>query len=297
MLLKSLKTLLGFGLLGFVGVWMGCSSDTSPVAPQAAGKTHLTLTSPTDSDGDGIPDADSTPTYVTFADSSLERAVRTALGSQVGGDPTSSLTDPTVPPLRPTDLATLTKLDASGRGIQSLDGLQHATALDTLYLFSNKITDVSPLSSLTNLKMLSLDRNKITDVSPLGNLTNLKGLHLYINKITDVSPLSSLTNLKRLGVGANEFGDLSPLTSLTNLEWLKVNDAGVTDVSPLTNLTKLKTLNLSSNRISDLSPLTCLPELETLRLRNARNADGSLIGETDHHIIYLKAEGVTIQWS
>ena len=313
MLLKSLKTLLGFGLLGFVGVWIGCSSDASPVAPHPAGKTHLTLTSPTDSDGDGIPDADSTQTdadadgdgipdadstqtYVTFADSSLERAVGEAL---VGAFIFPQV--PTRGSITVANMRRLTKLEANSRGIKSLTGLENAVNLDTLYLEGNSITDLNPLASLTKLKRLVLVRNSIADVSPLGNLTNLEELRLYINSITDVTPLTNLTNLKKLGVGANEFGgDLSLFSSLTNLEWLKVNDTGVTDVSPLTSLTKLKWLNLSSNRISDLSPLTCLPELETLRLRNAfTDADDgqrTRIGETNHHIIYLKAEGVTIQW-
>ena len=300
MLSKSLKTLLGFSLLGFVAVWMGCSSDTSPVAPQAAGKTHLTLTSSTDSDGDGIPDADSTPTYVTFADSSLERAVRTALGALVGGDPTSSLTDPTVPPLRPTDLATLTKLYASGRGITSLVGLEHATNLDTLHLSGNSITDLSPLAGLTNLKQLFLIRSGIADVTPLSGLINLEELRLYANyKIPDVSPLAGLTNLKKLGVGGNPLdGDLSPLTGLTKLEWLKVNGIGLTDAKLSSffkedHLTKLEWLNVSGNPISDLSPLTCLPKLDKLFLRNLVP---NRIDTTNVHLSYLIDKGVTVEW-
>ncbi len=284
---KSLKTLLGFGLLGFIGVWIGCSSDSSPVAPpHPAGKTHLTSQDPTDP----------APTYVTFADSSLERAVRTALGAQVGGDPTSSLTDPTVPPLRVTDLATLTTLNARSRGIQSLAGLEHATnltalmldnnsiadisdlagltkleylslmgnsiagidsladlpKLEYLYLTSNSITDLSPLADLPKLKHLYLTSNSITDLSPLAgplaDLPKLEYLYLASNSITDLSPLASLTKLKRLALGGNPFGgDLSDLAGLTELEWLMVNWTGVTDLSPLEGLTKLTYLDISSN--------------------------------------------------
>ena len=32
-MIKSLKNLLGLSLLAFFGVWMGCSSNASPVSP------------------------------------------------------------------------------------------------------------------------------------------------------------------------------------------------------------------------------------------------------------------------
>ena len=248
MLLNPIKTLLGFALLGFIAAWMGCA-DSAPVAPHPAGKAHLTLTCPdstqtaadsdgdsipdadstqtaTDSDGDGIPDADSTPTYVTFADSSLERAVRTALGALVGGDPTSSLTDPTVPPLRVTELASLTRLRAVGRDIRNLDGLQHATALDTLWLNGNPISDLSPLEKLTNLRFLKLNDNAVlTDVKPLAKLKNsLRYLSLKSNAVlTDVKPLAKLTKLDTLKMHSSEcaVSDLSNFGLPGKLDSLK----------------------------------------------------------------------------
>ena len=304
MLSKSLKTLLGFSLLGFVAVWMGCSSDTSPVAPQAAGKTHLTLTSSTDSDGDGIPDADSdgdgipdadSTTYITFADPNLTAAVWEALGWPV---PTTRL-------ITAADTDSLTTLNANGRGIKSLVGLEHATNLDTLHLYNNKITDVSPLASLTNLKRLNLRANKITDVSPLASLTNLETLILYANGISDVTPLAGLTNLETLHVTGNPLrGNVRPLAGLTNLERLKVNDTGIRDSGLSTlaaSLTNLTYLDLSSNTISDLSPVTCLPNLERLRMRNVNDGSGpgnKYVATTSNiHIRYLIDKGVTIIWN
>ena len=97
-------------------------------------------------------DADSTQsTTVEFADANLERAVREALDRPQG-------------PLTPEDLAALTELDASYKNIESVAGLEHATALHTLYLRDNAITDVSPLANLTNLHTLSLWENAIADV-------------------------------------------------------------------------------------------------------------------------------------
>ena len=51
--------------------------------------------------------------------------------------------------------------------------------LETLYLESNQITDISPLSNLVNLESLYLANNPITDISPLKNFVNLSYLQLH----------------------------------------------------------------------------------------------------------------------
>ena len=236
--LKSIKTLLGVVLLGVVGAWMGCS-DSAPVASQSAGKAACALceflgdetytaadgvaapeapdttqtqaeADSTQADADADADADSTQTdAIEFADANLERAVREALDRPSG-------------PLTAADLATLTVLNANDRGIQSLAGLEHATALQELYLRSNEITDVSPLASLTNLQRLSLWGNEVEDISPLASLTNLQRLSLWGNEVVDVSPLASLTKLYWLQLGDNSIADITPLASLTKLRWLSV---------------------------------------------------------------------------
>ena len=231
MLSKSLKTLLGFGLLGFVGVWIGCSAS-SPVAP-SAGKS---LTDSTASTSDSTPSADS-----HFTDANLAAAVRTALGF------------PATRPISVVDIASLTKLEANNKNIRSLAGLEHAWGLDTLRLPGNTISDLSPLARLTNLQDLSLKANSIEDVSPLASLTNLQDLNLGQNKIEDVSPLASLTNLRILILRVNK----------TNKTF--------TDVSPLASLTNLEHLILNNTYISDVSPLTCLPNLNTLRIVRTPN--------------------------
>ena len=234
--LKSIKTLLAFVLLGVVGAWMGCS-DSAPVASRPASKATCALcdflgdSTYTATDGLAAPespdttqteaaadsteteaDADSTQSAtVEFADANLERCVRKALDRPQG-------------PLTPADLAALTELDASYKNIESLAGLQHATALQSLALRGNAITDVSPLASLINLRKLWLWGNDIADMSPLASLISLRTLSLWGNEITDVSPLARLTNLQWLQLGDNDIADISPLASLTNLRWLGVTE-------------------------------------------------------------------------
>ena len=237
--LKRIKIKFVFVLLGVVGAWIGCS-DSPPIAPRPAGKATCALCDflgderYTIADGQSIPEspdttqteaeADSTQTEadstqsaaVSFADANLERAVREALNRPQGT-------------LTVADLDTLTVLDASDRNIQSLVGLEHATALRELYLRLNEITDVQPLASLTNLQSLSLSGNEIVDIQPLASLTKLRKLSLWGNAITDVQPLASLTKLQWLQLENNDIADVRPLASLTNLYWLGVLDNALSE--------------------------------------------------------------------
>ena len=67
---KSFKSLLGLSLLAFFAVWMGCSSDSSPVAPYSASKTHDT------SQTDPVTGAPATDTHIVdFGDNNLKYEV------------------------------------------------------------------------------------------------------------------------------------------------------------------------------------------------------------------------------
>lgn len=146
----------------------------------------------------GCQDAD----LVIFPDAKLEAAVR-----EVINKPTGKLTT--------TDLATMTFLDVSGRGITDLRGLEHGANLTKLRLENSRITDLSPLAGLTNLTELHLPDNQITDLSPLADLTNLTWLGLAGNQITDIAPL-----INNSGLGAGDYVDLSgnPLESVTSTQ-------------------------------------------------------------------------------
>jgi MYXO-CTERM domain-containing protein len=57
------------------------------------------------------------------------------------------------------ELAQLTSLDVSGRGVSSLSGLQYATNLTTLYAANNAITDFRPIGALASLTTRDLSGN------------------------------------------------------------------------------------------------------------------------------------------
>ena len=101
-----------------------------------------------------------------------------------------------------------------------------------LYLDDNRISDLSPLSTLTNLERLDLSDNPnslshygISDVSPLASLTNLKWLYLSSNDIEYVWPLIDNT-----GLGEGDLVDLrgNPLSDRSlNNEIPVLEDRGV----------------------------------------------------------------------
>ncbi len=202
------------------------------------------------------PKAVSPRPQIEIGDSNLVAVIRETLGL----DADAEITD--------TDMADLTELVASDRGITDIAGLEHATNLTELDLRDNEITDIGALSGLTGLTFLHLGGNSISDLSALSDLTNLTHLYLGRNSISDLSALSSLTNLTHFSLGRGAVTDIGALSGLTNLVRLYLERNTIRDLTPLTDLTALKYLYLNRNNISDVSPLAGLVNLEILRLSN-----------------------------
>jgi len=188
---------------------------------------------------------------VTFPDPNLEAAIREALTNPSG-------------PIYAAELAGLTRLQASSKGIENLSGLQYCTNLTSLSLGSNEISDISPLGDLINLTDLNLESNQISDISPLANLTNLTYLYLWSNEISDISPLANLTDLTHLYLVSNEISDISPLANLTDLTYLCLGSNQISDVRPLVQNEGLgtgDTVDLWENPLSSDSINTFIPQL------------------------------------
>lgn len=240
---------------------------------------------------------------VEIPDPGLEAALRRTLGIPDA-------------PLQDTDLAGLTFLSAGNASIVGLAGLEYCTNLTKLYLFENRIadltslvgltnltilhlddnqiTDVTPLAGLTSLTVLTLDRNQITDVTPLAGLTSLIGLFLSENKIIDVSLLAGPTSLTDLWLDENQITDVTPLAGLTSLTSLYLSDNKMTDVSPLAGLTSLTDLRLDDNRLADVTPLAGLTNLSDLHLYDNQISDLTpLAGLTRLRGLYLDGNQIT----
>ena len=203
---------------------------------------------------------------VDLPDPNLRAAIETTL-SKAKGD---SIT--------PSEIATLTRLEASEAGISNLTGLEYATNLTYLDFWKSAVSDISPVAGLTKLTHLGFAANNvISDISALAGLTNLTELFLNGNSISDISVLAGLTNLTRLGLSNNVISDVSALAGLTNLTWLKLDRNSISDISSLANLTNLTHLELYINSVSDLSPVASLTGLTYLNLAENSISDISAL--------------------
>ena len=148
---------------------------------------------------------------VSFLDPGLEAAIRVAIGK-----PTEDI--------RGIDLEGLTHLDASGRSISHLEGIQSCVDLEWLELGDNEIIDISALSSLTNLRAFGLRDNQIVDISVLSGLHNLWLLELGNNQIVDIAPLVNNARISRgdvVSLGGNPLPRQSGSQNVTDMEALQ----------------------------------------------------------------------------
>ncbi len=242
----------------------------------------------------------STDSAVHFEDPGLEQAVRDTIGKEEGS-------------IEPSDVDLVQELDASGYGIESLEGIETLRELRTLNLEDNSIESVVPLQTLTKLEVLNLRNNGITslediqfddiifldiqelnlrhnvvrdeegnetrlsDVSLLAHLTTLEELDLRDNHIEEISPLSNLRDLEQLDLRENRLHDIEALETLTLLEELNLRENDIVSLEPLRYLTRLTYLNIHSNSgIESLEPLSELINLETLIIRNVPITDNGV---------------------
>jgi len=246
---------------------------------------------------------------VEFPDANLELVVREKLESMdtlAAGES-----------IYTTDLEEIVWLDASGRNITDLKGLESCINLGFLDLSCNGIVDLSPVGALPGALVYTVDReenvythtvldvklsrnslvsllplaglvgpdelslflsfNEIEDISPLEGLTNLINLYLCENRIVDLSPLSRLTGLTNLELWGNQIEDISSLSELTSLYWIELYRNNIIDVSPLSQLVNLDNLGLSSNNIQDVAPLAGLTNLRYLDLSSNNISDASAL--------------------
>ncbi len=193
----------------------------------------------------------------------------------------------------------LEKVNLYNCNVQSLEGVEALTALKTLGVSNNHITDITPVTKLTGLVSFYCVGNDIKDYAPVGklvhlecleigntsgadiditliaNLKNLKTLYARNCGISDISALSSLTQLENLNLGKNRIADISPLTNMQDLAEVRLDDNSIVDISPLENKQKLTRLDLSDNQIRNIMPLYGLHALKYVELEGNRIADSA----------------------
>ena len=140
----------------------------------------------------------------------------------------------------------------------SLDGIQSATGLTSLWIRYTYLNDLKGLESLSELLTLDLQYNRLdynSNISNISSCVKLTSLDLSNNQVNSVDFMSNLVNLQKAYLSNNLFSSLpSDLAKLTNLEILDISGC-----KSLTELRGLETLiQISSGKTA----------LRTLKLDN-----------------------------
>ena len=133
-------------------------------------------------------------------------------------------------------LRRLERLDATGRKVANLTGLEFAVNMAWLFIGNNEITNLTPLSRMGTLETLHIYSNPIFDISPLASLTNFKYINAAGCKIADITPFANLTQLTEANLSWNRITDIMSLAHLNKLKWLEIHNNPIIDYQILDGL-------------------------------------------------------------
>lgn len=169
----------------------------------------------------------------------------------------------------------ITHLHLQCKKIRRIEGLDHSSNLQVLYLYDNYIETIENISHIKTLKCLFISNNLISVIPPLQN-TNLEKLRLDDNEIELVSGLEDCSKLQELSVATQripaelQFDYRSLQAIARTLRYLDVSRNNITTLAPLSCLENLEHLLCVDNQIMelvDLEPLRSFPYLEELNLK------------------------------
>ncbi len=173
-------------------------------------------------------------------------------------------------------LRSLRQLNLASNGLSDLaelgskeEGDDPLPNLSDVNLSSNKISEVSPLSSL-NLSSLDVSNNSISSIDQLWNGVTLRNLNVSYNHVSDISGLSWYEKLVVLNVSHNDISDISSLRESPQLSQLDVSNNRIASLSALENQTRLTILKASNNDVSDVTDLSHLSLVKELDLSGNR---------------------------
>jgi Leucine-rich repeat (LRR) protein len=169
-------------------------------------------------------------------------------------------------------------VDCSSASIQNISGIENLTALKSLNLINNSITDINPLVGLGVIQRLLISNNTINNIQSLSSLTSLSFINISNNSIVNVQPLSNLTALDQVYLNDNAIVDVSPLATLSQIDILDLrNNAiggqGIGNVDSLLTLRNASSILLAGNiNISCVELVTLVDALGQQIIDVAANA-------------------------
>jgi internalin A len=176
-------------------------------------------------------------------------------------------------PITVDDVKNISQVVGKGKGIKSLEGLQHCKALMKLDLENNEIADLNPIRELKLLQSIDLANNKIQTLEPLTGLVAVQYLHIANNGIEDIAPLTGMVKLQSLYASGNKFKKLEPILPLKKLWTLDVAGSPIEDLNTIAELKGLQTVNLKGCNAKSLEFTKSLRELRLLILNENPNVD------------------------
>jgi len=186
-------------------------------------------------------------------------------------------------PLTAEDVKNVSQIVGKGKGIKSLEGIQHCKALMKIDLENNEISDLTQIQDLKQLQSIDIASNKIVSIIPLAGLVQLQYVHLSKNEIADISPLKDLANLRSIYMADNKIKSLEPLAGIKKAWTLHLAGNPIEDANAIGQMKSVDSINLkgcglkeigfvrtlkpnflmmAGNPISDFGPLVELVEAD-----------------------------------
>lgn len=205
-------------------------------------------------------------------------------------------------------LGALTQVRELQGGLTKLADISWVANLPNLKkfnVFSEKVTDYTPLGKVKVEDFTIWKMDKPVDVKQLADATSLTRLKLWnLDETTGFEGLGALVNLKELiidGVNSKKGTvDLASTKSLANVETLELTESNFVNTKGLEGLGKLKKATVSkANKVGDtpfdLAFLAKTPELETLSITDSKisNLDAVAKCEKLKSVTLVKIDGLT----
>jgi len=178
-------------------------------------------------------------------------------------------------------MPSLHNLSIGSKQLQSLDGIEHFSELQSLYLTTPSLCEISKLNE-TKVKSLFISSKQTIDISSLpSTISKFEARYCQLKNIEALSNFSLLEiNLMAVKIKATHLPPLphlqklrlfnSTLSSLENLEKsplqeLEIVQADIKDISPLKQMKTLKSVSLCYTFVNSLNSLSGM-QLDTLSL-------------------------------
>lgn len=190
------------------------------------------------------------------------------------------------------DLSTCPSLEVAilnGNWFTEVPDFHPDAPLHELNLSSNRISSLTPITTLAHLECLDLSRNQIGAVPSVWRNPVLQRLDLSWNRITRVPGEWVLLGLKSLDLSSNRLDTIDQHFRMDQLEELDLEYNRLTSLAPL-DAVELRHLNVSRNMLTLVPAFSYVPALQSLDLVGNRIAgftDNTQLQQLTHLNLYF----------